>query len=194
MRIPHLRKPRLAADQGVSPVIGVILMVAITVVLAASVYVWTSSFTQGHNTNEHAQLKTQGFDPGDEGETRWIRLTLLKGENAPYHPSAVSFEVVLPDGTVVRSADPGESTQRTLCETPQLVDWLELEDDSPKDGVADNAKEYRCTKIAGDQPDDQWDIGQTLYLPCLAEGANTVTATLRDTTLFDDQVRCDGFP
>ena len=34
----------LSRDQAVSPVIAVILMVAITVVLAATVYVWVSGF------------------------------------------------------------------------------------------------------------------------------------------------------
>src|SRR4051812_13673222 len=40
-------------DEGVSPVIAVILMVAITVVLAATVYVWVSGF--GAQTSQPAK-------------------------------------------------------------------------------------------------------------------------------------------
>lgn len=43
----------IAQDKAVSPVIGVILMVAITVVLAATVYVWASGF--GANTTQPAR-------------------------------------------------------------------------------------------------------------------------------------------
>lgn len=43
----------LAQDKAVSPVIGVILMVAVTVVLAATVYVWASGF--GANTTQPAR-------------------------------------------------------------------------------------------------------------------------------------------
>lgn len=41
--------PRAGGDEGVSPVIAVILMVAITVVSSATVYVWTSGFNQPHD-------------------------------------------------------------------------------------------------------------------------------------------------
>ncbi|MHB8585414.1 MAG: archaellin/type IV pilin N-terminal domain-containing protein [Thermoplasmatota archaeon] len=47
------------SDEGVSPVIAVILMVAITVVLAATVYVWVSGFGASGNQAKSLSL-TQG--------------------------------------------------------------------------------------------------------------------------------------
>lgn len=48
-------------DEAVSPVIAVILMVAITVVLAATVYVWVSGFgSGGGNTPSHTMSVTSG--------------------------------------------------------------------------------------------------------------------------------------
>lgn len=41
-------------EDAVSPVIAVILMVAITVVLSATVYVWVSGFSGNHNQPAHA--------------------------------------------------------------------------------------------------------------------------------------------
>ena len=50
-------KRRIVNDeQAVSPVIAVILMVAITVVLAAVLYVWASSFLGGTTKNAPTQL------------------------------------------------------------------------------------------------------------------------------------------
>jgi flagellin-like protein len=46
-RVALLRHRRTDDDEAVSPVIAVILMVAITVVLAAVVYMWVSGFTGG---------------------------------------------------------------------------------------------------------------------------------------------------
>lgn len=46
----------LGSDKGVSPVIAVILLVAITVVLAATVYVWVSNFSTGGNIQPFPQI------------------------------------------------------------------------------------------------------------------------------------------
>jgi flagellin-like protein len=49
------------ADEGVSPVIAVILMVAITVVLAATVYVWVSGFgAQSGNPQKSIAITSSG--------------------------------------------------------------------------------------------------------------------------------------
>ena len=47
MNLRRLLRRQLDRDEAVSPVIAVILMVAITVVLAATVYVWVSGFGTG---------------------------------------------------------------------------------------------------------------------------------------------------
>lgn len=79
-------------DEGVSPVIAVILMVAITVVLAATVYVWVSGFSSDQQGSENAQVRATGYDSDSNGATDYIRLTLVRGENAPYDKDVVDLE------------------------------------------------------------------------------------------------------
>ena len=52
-------------DEGVSPVIAVILMVAITVVLAAVLYVWAASFLE---QGESAPIATFTVETSSSGE------------------------------------------------------------------------------------------------------------------------------
>ena len=63
-------------DEGVSPVIAVILMVAITVVLAAVLYVWAASFLeQGENAPIATFYTQQDSDKGYQARTtRGIQL------------------------------------------------------------------------------------------------------------------------
>lgn len=55
-----LRKLKRSNDSAVSPVIAVILMVAITVVLAATVYVWVSGFSGGGSAAKTISLASNG--------------------------------------------------------------------------------------------------------------------------------------
>lgn len=57
MRGSHRTRGNEERDSGVSPVIAVILMVAITVVLAATVYVWVSGFTDTGDQAPSASLR-----------------------------------------------------------------------------------------------------------------------------------------
>lgn len=98
-------------DEGVSPVIAVILMVAITVVLAATVYVWVSGFATEDSGPEQAAATAKGVDLNGDGDVEWVQLTLTSGQNAPYSWSDVTNSTTAPDGTAV-----GE-----LCETAQLT-------------------------------------------------------------------------
>ncbi|MDP6846929.1 MAG: type IV pilin N-terminal domain-containing protein [Candidatus Poseidoniia archaeon] len=52
-------------NEGVSPVIAVILMVAITVVLAAVLYVWAASFLEQGDTSPFAQFTSTKNSSGD---------------------------------------------------------------------------------------------------------------------------------
>ena len=49
---------------GVSPIIAVILMVAITVVLAATIYVWVSGFGGGSGTTAALSLRQESYNSG----------------------------------------------------------------------------------------------------------------------------------
>ena len=67
------------ADEAVSPVIGVILMVAITVVLAAVVFVLVSNLSKTSDKAEEAGIQVSSPIAGQ------IYVTLIKaGANAPY--------------------------------------------------------------------------------------------------------------
>jgi len=69
-KIENIRK-WIKNKAGVSPIIAVILMVAITVVLAATIYVWVSGFHTG-SQSENAAVTVKGED--DQ-----IRVILTKG-------------------------------------------------------------------------------------------------------------------
>lgn len=151
-------------DEGVSPVIAVILMVAITVVLAATVYVWVSGFSNQDSGPESASATARGLDLDNNGQTEWIRMTLVRGENAPYLGSDVTISATDQVGTVI-------DTATRLCETADL------------DGAA------ACTNLFADT--ETWAVGAVLYVPCGGDGNHAITVSVRGTTILDSVVECD---
>ena len=77
-------------NEGVSPVIAVILMVAITVVLAAVLYVWAASFLEQGDTSPFAQFTSSKNSGGD------YYVTVVK-VSTKYDLEAFSY--FLKDGT-----------------------------------------------------------------------------------------------
>ncbi len=77
-------------NEGVSPVIAVILMVAITVVLAAVLYVWAASFLEQGDTSPFAQFTSTKNSSGD------YYVTVVK-VSTKYDLEAFSY--FLKDGT-----------------------------------------------------------------------------------------------
>lgn len=74
MNLPHLHH-RTRNDNAVSPVIAVILMVAITVVMAAAVYVWVTGFTGDNNTPAGTLALTQTQPMTTDDATAAVRCT-----------------------------------------------------------------------------------------------------------------------
>ena len=71
------------ADEAVSPVIGVILMVAITVVLAAVVFVLVSNLSKTSDKSEDVAFKADSYTITPV--TGGIQITMVKmGTNGPY--------------------------------------------------------------------------------------------------------------
>jgi flagellin-like protein len=64
-------------DEAVSPVIAVILMVAITVVLAATVYVWVSGF----GSNSGSAAKTMSLTSAGALSNTWKNYTVASATN-----------------------------------------------------------------------------------------------------------------
>lgn len=136
-------KPR-ANDAAVSPVIAVILMVAITVVLAAVVYVWVSGFGNAAGTGPAGSLSLASADtidasahPGDYVKAytvtsaspglRYSQLSLRVNGTA----YAFDVDACDPDAAAVWTACAG-TTQRAASDVLMAGDTLRLRaDDSP---------------------------------------------------------------
>ena len=168
MKANNRAMKKVRTDEGVSPVIAVILMVAITVVLAATVYVWVSGFASDESGPENAQMRASGLDEDNDGATDWIKLTLVRGENAPYSNSVTDWEVLNHTSEVVSTTD-------LVCTSVNTADEL-------------------CAATADfedDASDTNWAIGESLFIGCRGDGQHQITVTIRGSTVFDDAVNCD---
>ncbi len=73
-------KNNFAKDSAVSPVIGTILMVAVTVVLGATVYAVMSGFGDDSiKERTNAAFKAQTVDTDGDGKTDHIKITYISG-------------------------------------------------------------------------------------------------------------------
>jgi archaeal type IV pilus assembly protein PilA len=92
-------------DEAVSPVIAVILMVAITVVLAATVYLWVSGFGSNQSSLVQASFASKAVDlPGSGGDTDGsddtIQITFASGQkDVQMKDITVSIDGVLLNAT-----------------------------------------------------------------------------------------------
>lgn len=121
-------------DEGVSAVIGVILMVAITVAIAATVYIWVGGFGVGDTGGESASATVQTIN--QDATNDWIRVTLSSGDNAPYSPDDVSVEVLDNEGAV----------HSTICNEPDANDTLpSCENDLSGDWDVGSSKFIPCS-------------------------------------------------
>ncbi len=176
----HARGKEFDGDPGVSPVIAVILMVAITVVLAATVYVWVSGFGSEDSGQEDASVRATGYDSDGNGANDFIRLTLVRGENAPYGVAALDFNVTDPDNDVLAHR-PGGTDGEVLCVTPAA------------EGGTAAGYDAECDGTDGDpfDGDDTWSTGAALYVPCQGSGSHLLSVVVRSSLILDTTVRCD---
>lgn len=87
-------------DDGVSPVIGTILMVAVTVVLGATVFAAVNSFgNKGLKESQNAVWRAQALDTDGNGKTDTLKITYMTG------PSDVA------DSQVIVSVSQGSTAQ-----------------------------------------------------------------------------------
>jgi len=182
MDIYNAVQQRFKNDEAVSPVIAVILMVAITVVLAATVYVWVSGFASEGDGPEQASATAEGATVADS-DVDWIRVSLTRGENAPYAEDQVNY-TVLDDSGNSFSAAHADTSIRTGGQ-----DYL-CTDASSSSGATGQV----CgTDFHDGQAYDSndWGVGGVLYVPCQGEGDHSVTISIKDTTVLDSVVDCD---
>lgn len=115
--VPHIgtrQKKRIRLrknDDAVSPVIGTILMVAVTVMLAAGVYLWTTVFNSDDSAPEDVTIRPTSYDQDDDGLIDWARLTLVSGEDAPYNHDVTNLTLLDPDGDLLYDGS-------ALCSSP----------------------------------------------------------------------------
>jgi flagellin-like protein len=106
-----MHTPRSASndDRGVSAVIGVILMVAITVAIAATVYVWVGGFDTGDGQTEAASATAQATSLDDDPKGEWIKITLTDGDG-PYTADEAGVDIA-----------EGTDSHDTVCKTPNAT-------------------------------------------------------------------------
>jgi FlaG/FlaF family flagellin (archaellin) len=150
----------------VSAVIGVILMVAITVAIAATVYIWVGGFDTGDGQGEFASATAQAENYDGDDQDEWIKITLADaGSNTPYTNSSVTVEVVA-----------GGSVFDGVCDEPTMG--------SPP----------KCGDYFGDPAGDEWAVGSSKYFPCQDGNDHSVTVSVRDSVILDRSVDCQTTP
>ena len=171
-------------DEGVSPVIAVILMVAITVVLAATVYVWVSGFASDSGGPESASATARGFDSDDDGDVDTIRVTLVRGENAPYTTECLDGAgAAVAAGVACNNAWDSASEFIISGSAPAPTSAID---------AADLGWSAGTTALLDG---DNWDVGESLFIDCGAAGEAAVTVSVgrgdQKTTILDSTVSCD---
>lgn len=79
--IPIIKRMDNDHQSGVSPVIAVILMVAITVVLSGVVYIWASSFAnQAEGSPEYFNVKPELTTTGGNHPDQLLTIDILSGD------------------------------------------------------------------------------------------------------------------
>lgn len=148
-------------DRGVSAVIGVILMVAITVAIAATVYIWAGGFGETSEGPEDASATAQAVSLDSNNDDEWIKFTLTAGSNAPYSNSSVGVSVSTTGSTA--------GTWNHLCETPET-------------GTAPAG----CTEDF-----TPWEVGSAKWFPCLSSNRHSISLAVEGTAILDRTIQCE---
>ena len=122
----------LRGDEAVSPVIAVILMVAITVVLSATVYVWVSGFGGNHNQPantialaSNAPITSAGYKSftvtAATASLRWDDMTItIDGQTLALAPTTAMVDddedEATPDVEQAISCATNDATKAVVCQ------------------------------------------------------------------------------
>jgi flagellin-like protein len=137
-------------DRAVTPVISTILMVAIVIVLAATVSVFFLGVTEGINEPAPVVGQTSGeFEPGADAQR--VRVTHIAGESIP----AEELEVV------VRASGPDVDAEARLVNLPEF--------DEEKD--PENIISSFNDEIESNDP-NTWGVGDTIQFEINVGGAD----------------------
>lgn len=137
-------------DRAVTPVVSTILMVAIVVVLAATISVFFFGVTEDLNETAPNVAQTSGeFNPGASAQS--VRITHIAGKSVP----ADELEVI------VRASGPDVDTEARLVNLPEF--------DEEKD--PENIISYFNKEIESNDP-NTWSVGDTIQFEINVGGAD----------------------
>ena len=157
------------ADKGVSSAIATVLMVAIVVVLAATVSV--SFFDVAEDVNEPAPnvADTTGefrVTPPDEtaGDNQIVQITHVAGDNVP----VAEIEII------VRAFGPELNAELRLVNLPSEGDSLNDATNFRGDDIVDEGSSPQPKVVVEDTPADnnQWEAGETVQFRITTGGAD----------------------
>ncbi len=140
---------------GVSPIIAVILMVAITVVLAATIYVWVSGFGGGGGTSASLNLQQTSYDSGTvtykvltaKGGLGWEDIKITVGGTTVWNAGKVDAE--FSSSGQVNITSPGSTIETNeLSGKISAGDTIEI----TGSGVVDHGKTVTVFDINSDTP------------------------------------------
>lgn len=158
-------------DDAVSPVIAVILMVAITVVLAATVYIWVTSFSGSQSKPVVAAISMASYDNNTNNKMDGIRVTLSESAQAiPWTQVQITR-----NGTVMGPSTANGATAVHENNQARLSGIVQL-------GSASTS--------AGD-----WANGDSLFMRCDTVGGPAVSqelvVTIRGTVVSTQTILCE---
>ena len=158
----------METNRAVSPVISVILMVAIAVILTATISVFVLGFTEDLNDPAPVVGQTSGeFVPGaDEQE---VLITHVAGDNVPVENIDI----------VVRATGPGVDSETRLVNLPAEgsdINSVNIEGDTGiiSQGYGESGPSDPNQVIIEDYPTDNnmWDAGETIQFEINVGGAD----------------------
>lgn len=145
-------------DEAVSPVIAVILMVAITVVLAATVYLFVSGFG-----SEQSRIVTASFS------AKAVDMPLGAGKDADSSDDVIELTYTSGSGDL------------STADVEIFIDATRMAWNSYTDGNFSQANPWvagnLCTSAPGNDNDASWERGASLYLMDTNSGASPAVVT-----------------
>ncbi|MBI4394510.1 MAG: type IV pilin N-terminal domain-containing protein [Euryarchaeota archaeon] len=170
-------------EEAVSPVIAVILMVAITVVLAAGVFVLVNQFGASSSNIVQASVNARAYDSSGNGATDAIEFLLTDAPSAPFAPGIVKVQR---NGTTLDG-----STIALNNFTAQNVSIM-----VNGTALAQGVSKYIFTTVTQVGPGAEapavqtWRNGEKLYIDC-APGPNRITVIISNNGVVDKTINCD---
>ncbi|QUJ74734.1 type IV pilin N-terminal domain-containing protein (plasmid) [Haloarcula marismortui ATCC 33800] len=151
--------------RAVSPVISVILMVAIAVILAATIATFVLGFAEDvHNPAPSVGQTSGEFVAGGDRDQQVVRITHVAGDSV----AVENIEII------VRASGPGVDTEARLVDLPSTASSKLLNENiDGNDDLIDQRS--GSTKLIADDGTDVWSAGETIEFR-----VNSGTADFRD--------------